>query len=605
MNYVGLGSKVIKLYDEGDRTILVMEYIEGETLQDFISEVTNLQIINNDLMLHWIKNLAQKLDILHKNGFVYRDLKPANIIIDSHNNVHLIDFESVVHIRDVGKQYFKGTDGYADPDCENNCPASISEDVYSFGKIVFSIYTFINLSFKPNNWDVIYNMFHFKKVIPQEIQKLIYMCINNKNNITDLYNLFTTVQDKSICTFPKHTFVNFHLLALSIGNTICADAKNNDEHVYWKTLHSTNFGNFNRELYLGTSGIALYLLGLYESTHNNKFLTYVKKAAKWLMDTTDDKSDYLPGLMLGEAGVGLFFLRLYTITKNMSYLHYAINRSNFINLKTIDSPDIFNGKAGIGLYNLYLYYVTHDEVFLNRSKNNAYELINNIIKNQNDVTWIIPDGYDVSSNKQFLGYAHGSAGIISFLFEINTIIHDDNIFQVAKNATKTLMNQSRTIGNVKNGLIWPNILYGTDYSIFWCHGSTGIGKFFLDIYEFTNEEIYLKYAKLAATAVIKYGLNQNSINCHGLSGSINLLMDIYQVTGNKYYHNNAKKIGHMLESHKVLKNFHYRWPSENPSIFTPDLMVGYSGVGDSISRLAYPNKYNIFSRKNFMGKDMH
>jgi len=74
---------------------LVMEYIEGHNLEQWISEHGS---ISQSLALKWLRELIEILDVLHQNHFFHRDLKPSNIILKPDLQLVLIDFGSVRQI---------------------------------------------------------------------------------------------------------------------------------------------------------------------------------------------------------------------------------------------------------------------------------------------------------------------------------------------------------------------------------------------------------------------------------------------------------------------------------------------------------------------------
>ncbi|NES22969.1 MAG: protein kinase [Symploca sp. SIO3E6] len=71
---------------------LVMEYIKGQNLEQWISEHGS---ISQTLALQWLRELIEILAILHQNHFFHRDLKPANIMLKPDGQLVLIDFGSV------------------------------------------------------------------------------------------------------------------------------------------------------------------------------------------------------------------------------------------------------------------------------------------------------------------------------------------------------------------------------------------------------------------------------------------------------------------------------------------------------------------------------
>jgi serine/threonine protein kinase len=83
-------------FSEGNITRygLVMEKIEGKTLQEWLQENSE-QLISQELALDWLKQLISILEYLHKNNYFHRDIKPSNIMLKSDGKLVLIDFGSV------------------------------------------------------------------------------------------------------------------------------------------------------------------------------------------------------------------------------------------------------------------------------------------------------------------------------------------------------------------------------------------------------------------------------------------------------------------------------------------------------------------------------
>ena len=67
---------------------IVMEYIEGRTLQD----VGSGQQLPREQALELVKQLADTLDYAHREGIVHRDIKPANIIVTPQGRAKIADF---------------------------------------------------------------------------------------------------------------------------------------------------------------------------------------------------------------------------------------------------------------------------------------------------------------------------------------------------------------------------------------------------------------------------------------------------------------------------------------------------------------------------------
>ena len=81
--------QVKDLFEEGEIPCLVMEFIRGESLFDFVQrqgEIEESQAIN------YIQQIGEALSLIHQAGLVHRDAHPGNIMIQNPQNCILIDF---------------------------------------------------------------------------------------------------------------------------------------------------------------------------------------------------------------------------------------------------------------------------------------------------------------------------------------------------------------------------------------------------------------------------------------------------------------------------------------------------------------------------------
>jgi serine/threonine-protein kinase len=138
------------------RPYLVIEYIEGQTLSDLLTDRGPLPVGE---ALQFMSGLCDIVEHMHQRGIVHRDLKPGNIIISDDGSPHVIDFGiSKVSLGErmiLGWMSPKtGTPEYMSPEQIHGDRTDARTDVYSLGAVMYEMITGI-LPFHGDSPDVI------------------------------------------------------------------------------------------------------------------------------------------------------------------------------------------------------------------------------------------------------------------------------------------------------------------------------------------------------------------------------------------------------------------------------------------------------------------
>ena len=138
--------KVTDFFTEGNKHYLVMEHVDGETLQ------ARLERLGRPLewseLNPWAQSLAEVLHYLHSQdpAILFRDLKPANVMIDKNGRLKLIDFgiartaqpgtETSTFLKGTGTNGFSPIEQYGMGESTDH-----RSDIYSFGATLYYLLT--------------------------------------------------------------------------------------------------------------------------------------------------------------------------------------------------------------------------------------------------------------------------------------------------------------------------------------------------------------------------------------------------------------------------------------------------------------------------------
>src|SRR5207245_8936445 len=144
-----------RIYDsftENDRSYLVMDFIEGQTLEEYLEQIGGGPL-PVDQVITWAEQLCDVLNYLHSHQppIIFRDLKPANVMISDSGHVYLIDF-GIARFFKPGKQHDTvalGSPGYAAPEQYGKAQSTPRSDIYSLGALLHHLLTGVDPSEQP------------------------------------------------------------------------------------------------------------------------------------------------------------------------------------------------------------------------------------------------------------------------------------------------------------------------------------------------------------------------------------------------------------------------------------------------------------------------
>ncbi|MGC9336069.1 MAG: protein kinase domain-containing protein [Anaerolineae bacterium] len=133
---------IVTIHDVGqaDSTyFIVMEYVDGRSLADLLKHSAPLP---QQRVVQIISHMASALDYAHRHGFVHRDIKPGNVLLDAQGVAKLTDFGIVkaaegTRLTQTGT--LLGTPAYMSPEQARGLEVGHLTDVYSLGVIAYEL----------------------------------------------------------------------------------------------------------------------------------------------------------------------------------------------------------------------------------------------------------------------------------------------------------------------------------------------------------------------------------------------------------------------------------------------------------------------------------
>ncbi len=164
--------KVTDSFDEGVKHFMVMEFVEGETLEDFLQR-QRLPVAESQVRM-WAAQLCDVLGYLHRQSppVIFRDLKPANVMFTPSGQLKLIDFGIARFFKagQAGDTLVMGTPGYAAPEQHGTGQTDARSDVYSLGVVLHRMLTLHDPGSTPFTLPTIHQ---FNPQVTPEMEQLV------------------------------------------------------------------------------------------------------------------------------------------------------------------------------------------------------------------------------------------------------------------------------------------------------------------------------------------------------------------------------------------------------------------------------------------------
>jgi serine/threonine-protein kinase len=138
--------KVTDLIEEGDTVAFVMEYVEGDTLKDYIDRKGKL---SDEEIKSLFSQMLDAVGYVHEQNLVHRDIKPSNFMLDKKGRIKLMDFGIAKTTDTFSAEYTQtgtgvqmGTPMYMSPEqITETKSVTAQSDIYSLGVVLWQMVT--------------------------------------------------------------------------------------------------------------------------------------------------------------------------------------------------------------------------------------------------------------------------------------------------------------------------------------------------------------------------------------------------------------------------------------------------------------------------------
>lgn len=256
----------------------------------------------------------------------------------------------------------------------------------------------------------------------------------------------------------------------------------------------------------------------------------------WLDEKVDRSPRQLPGLYFGRGGT---YWAMYEAATELG--DGAVQRRSIERVKSLpvvwSNPDLTHGVAGGGLAQLHLWRRAGDEELRER----VLLCVESVLaaRAPDGLVWPVPKSMGRGEGLTHYGFAHGVAGICSFLLSVARELERPDLLESAVAGGDFLLSLARDHGD---GLRWPTaeaknktLDDSFDGVCWWCSGAPGIGTFLIRLWRATADRRYLDAAHRAAVSTRREKWFLSASHCHGLAGNGEFLLDMAAATGETLY----------------------------------------------------------------------
>jgi tRNA A-37 threonylcarbamoyl transferase component Bud32 len=611
---LGVTPRFVELFIAEDHAFLVEEKSSGVSLERWVALQRDQ---GRPLPYEAWWTLAEKLTHLigevHGRGVILRDFNPNNVLLDQ-DRLLLIDLELAQLDQGAPTVYeFGGTPGFSAPEQFRGEPPAPSVDLFSLGAILFFLATAASPEMPMDSagsrtFDelVALRLGRPRLACPPPVQAvdLIRALMSEKPvrrpTLAQVSSLLKARRPDAkrgrvdLWRGPssKAAYSSTRVLArdqwdeLVDGILAHLEATVDLSPGSARLWPSTAYGNETEPcaVQYGAGGVLAVLARLYRHRRTGCVERLLTAVCDWLQRHVRNVEHNLPGLFFGASGTAL---ALYDAG-------VVLERADCVDLATAvlrrlptrwPNPDITHGAAGVGTALLLLWQATGVSDLAGLVAEVADAIVAARREEGSQILWTVPVDFDSRlAGYSSYGFAHGTAGIGSFLLAAGRALGRDDLVVIARRCGQTLIELAEQVDGTA---IWHEGPGKPGLLTHWCNGASGVGTLFVRLYAADADVTYRDLSESAARAVMQRRWTSGTAYCHGLAGDGDFLLDLAEVTGSTVHRNWAEEIASTLYDRRVYRDRRAVTPNETGMEVTAEFGTGLAGHLAFLIRLRY------------------
>jgi len=602
----GLGPDLIEIFDQDGHTFLVETLVPGVSLAAWVQERNHAYGTDGPpvaQVVTLVERLCDLLDEVHGRGLVYRDFSPNNVLVDLDLTVRLIDPELAA--RPGEWVFLSHTPGYAAPEylaARGYAPAPSPEaDHFALGAVLFYLVTGVNAGFAADDpvvraaaerMSTVLGLQANRNAAARRLAPIIAgLCAPDPATRWDTARVRResagAPPTAAVPSAPWDEATRDRLVRDGLAQLLVEIDTGNDKRLGRSTPFGT--GTEAGNVQHGAAGLLSTLTLASRILDEPALRDAVTRVAAWTAARLGRTPDPLPGLAFGRSGTAWALLDAGRHLGDDALERTAVELALAVPVRW-PNPDLFHGAAGAGLTQLHFWRATGRPEFLRRAVDCADGLLAAAEYLDDDVFWPVPDDFDSSlAGLRHFGYAHGVAGVGTFLLAAGLVAGRTSYLTAAERAGATLI-RAAELGPW--GARWRSDRSsppGTGMRYHLCSGSSGVGTFLVRLWAHTKDQQVWDLVTAAADAVHRTRWSASPAVCHGLAGNGEFLLDVADLLGAQGapFRDRAGDLGAAMYARHAVRGGRMVLPDETGQRFSTDYQVGLAGALAFLLRLGH------------------